>query len=245
MHRVLIEPRCVCGSTITVDDPKALHHLRVVLRLARGDRVVCFDGQGSEYRGTIRRLSSRQVMVVIDQPHRLVSAGPSIWLIPSLIKGERFDWMVQKATELGVARLSPMVTERTIVRIHEEQRPHKHRRWCRIAEEAAKQCGQTTLPVIDTPQAFATLLPSLDDVPLVLIPTLAVAAKPLHEVLKTTPQPDEVAVLIGPEGDFTREEVRQAKTHGAQPVSLGLLTLRAETAAIALLAILRYIFQIP
>ncbi len=243
MHRVLIDPRHVSGSTITVDDPKALHHLRVVLRLKRGGRVVCFDGQGGEYRGTIRQLSSRRATVSIGRQERRSSPALSIWLIQSLIKRDRFDWVVQKATELGVARLSPVVTQRTVVRISEEQRPYKHRRWCRIAEEAAKQCGRSTLPIIDSPQAFASLLPSLDGVPLVLIPTLAVATKPLRDVLTKAHHPSEIAVLIGPEGDFTYEEVRQAQARKAQPVSLGQLTLRTETASLATIAILRYVLE--
>ncbi len=244
MHRVLIEPRNVSGSLITLDDPKALHHLRVVLRLKRGDRVVCFDGKGSEYRGAICDLSLRRATVTIDRQQRHSSTGPSIWLVQALVKGDRFDWIIQKATELGVSRISPLVAERTVVRIPEEQQPHKHRRWCRIAEEAAKQCGRVILPVIDPPQSLTGLLPSLDGVPLVLIPTLAVASKSLQDVLKDAHQPHEVAVLIGSEGDFTREEVRLAAAHGATPVSLGSLTLRTETASVAVVAILQFAFTI-
>ena len=113
-------------------------------------------------------------------------------------------------------------------------------RWRRIAQEAAKQCGRATIPTVDVPCRFEDVLPRLDQAPLILIPTLAVDTQPLSEVLHAHRGANAVVALIGPEGDFSRREVEAAVARGAQPVSLGRLTLRSETAAVATLAVLRY-----
>lgn len=247
MHRVLIDPHNVTGATAVLDDPKQLHHLRAVLRLKAGDRVCCFDGQGAEHAGTISHLTRARMAVRLDQ--RLAASpltprvkggarGLTLWLAQALIKAPRFDWLIQKATELGVNRLSPIMTERTVIRLTDAQGRRKRERWRRIAEAASKQCGRADVPSIDPPQSLRILLPLLGDVPLVLIPTLEVAARPFRDVLEGSRAAGDVAVLIGPEGDFSPAEVAAAVKAGAQPVSLGRLTLRSETAALACLAIL-------
>ena len=240
MHRFFIPPECVQGSTATLDDPAQLHHLRQVLRLTVGNRIVCFDGQGRAYHGTIRRHTPTSCVIELGEPIVRAQTTVTLWLAPALLKAERFDWLVQKATELGVWRLSPLITRHTIVRLTPEQRRSKHSRWQRIAREAAKQSQRSTLPVVDEPQPFDAFVPSLAGAPLVMIPTLAVTAIPLREVLKTVTPNRQAAVLIGPEGDFTHAEVALAERYGARPVSLGPLTLRAETAALASLAMLQY-----
>lgn len=225
---------------IILEDPQELHHLRDVLRLRAGDPVECFDGAGREYAGTIAQVLKRSVRVAIDRERAAPSEPLMTWLLPALVKGDRFDWLVQKATELGVARISPIVTRHGTVRVAPEQGRAKGARWRRIAQEAAKQCGRSRLPVIDEPQPFESAVASLQHVPLALIPTLAATAIPLAELLKSRPATAETAVLIGPEGDFSRDEIVFAERHGVRPVSLGPLVLRSETAAIALVAILRY-----
>lgn len=217
MHRVFIHPRNVHGSTITVDDPRELHHLRVVLRLTRGDRVCCFDGGGMEYVGTITRSSPRQLAVAIQTQVRSAEERPRIWLAYSLIRGPRVDWMLQNVTELGGMRITPLLTPPLggVVRLSNEDARKKTGRWARMVQEAAKSCGRSTLPLIEPPQSLGALLPRLEGVPLVLMPTLALAARPLPEALEAAGQPAGVAVLIGPEGDCTREDVTLAQAHGA------------------------------
>jgi len=238
VRRILVDPRNITGSTAVLDDPKQLHHLRRVLRLKAGDRVCCFDGQGAEYAGTISHLTQAQMTVRLDQRLAAGARGRIVWLAPGLIKSPRFDWLIQKATELGVSRLSPIVTERTVIRLTDTQGRQKRERWRRLAEAASKQCGRADVPSIDPPQSFHALLPLLGRVPLVLIPTLEVAARPFRDMLEGSRAAGDVAVLIGPEGDFSPAEVAAAVKTGAQPVSLGRLTLRSETAALACLAIL-------
>jgi 16S rRNA (uracil1498-N3)-methyltransferase len=243
MHRFLIPPEKIIGQTVILDDPREVHHLRDVVRLRPGDALICFDGQGQECAGTIR--SSRRGQVVIDlvsttsrPPH-----GAGVWLAQGLPKGERFEWIVQKATELGVERITPLLTRHAVVKLSAEQGARKQTRWQRIAAEAAKQCGRATVPQMDAPSTMAAVLPRLQACELVVMPTLAGPTQPLHVVLDRARGVRRVGVLIGPEGDFHQEEVVAAQAHGAQPVSLGELTLRSETAAVATVAILRYVLS--
>jgi len=231
----------VHGSVITIDHAATLHHIRDVLRLGPGDRILCCDGEGAEYAGTITRAHRRGLTVAVERRREAPSArGPTLWLAQGLPKLERFEWIVQKATELGAGRLSPLLTRHSVIRLGAEQGRAKHARWQRIAREAAEQCRRPTVPVIDPPQSFESFIRTLARADLVLMPTLAATAIPLCEALTESRAAREVLVLIGPEGDFSREEVALAQHHGARPVSLGGLTLRTETAAVAVLAILGY-----
>jgi len=238
----------VRGSTIVLDDPDELHHLRDVLRLRVGDGVVCCDGTGAEYVGTIAALSASRAQVRVERLIERPSPPVGLWLAQGLPKAERFEWVVQKATELGADRLSPLLTRHTIVRLTPEQARAKLVRWQRIAQEAAKQSQRATIPQLEPPQSLPVFLEHLARGTLVLMPTLvpASASAPwpgLADALKTSAGVREVVILIGPEGDFSREEVALAQRHGARPVSLGPLTLRTDTAAIATLAIVSHLLR--
>lgn len=241
-HRFFVPPSQVRGDTITLDDPAQLHHLRDVLRLGPGDRVACFDGQGSEWIGTISQASPKRLVIQVEQ-HRTETPGVHIWIAPAMLKADHFEWLIQKVTELGIARLSPLATTHTVVRLSEDQARARLARWQRIALEAAKQCQRSTIPVIDSVQPLESFLRQAEPRALILMPTLAVTAIPLREILSNQRSGSGVAVLIGPEGDFTAEEVALAERFGARPVSLGPLILRAETAAIAVTAMLQYALQ--
>ena len=250
LHRFFIPPQHVHGDRMTIDDPKELHHLSRVLRLAVGDRVACVDGQGTEYLGTITTQAPEAVTIHIDQRRAIPQAEVEVWLGLALVKADRFELAVQKATELGVSRLTPLVTDRTVAR--PEQAGARLARWQRISREAAKQSARAMMPTIDAPYLFREFLPLIASVPLVLIPTLAVPSLPLQDALSTSRRRapsdrsaglalrESVVALIGPEGDFTVDEVRLAQAHGALPVSLGSRPLKSETAALALLSILSY-----
>ncbi len=238
---MLISPQDVHGSTITIRDAHQLHYVRDVLRLREGARLICFDGSGVEYFGILTEMRLGVVHVAIDRSVISQAERVAFWLAQGIPKADRFAWMVEKATELGVSRVTPLLTDRTVVRLAEPQRRVKQARWQRIAQAAAKQCGRATVPVVDAPMTLDRYAPQLAEASLVLIPTLEITAAPLEEMLRKPPEElRTVALLIGPEGDFTREEVALAQRHGARPVSLGRLTLRSETAAIAALAMLRY-----
>lgn len=241
MPRVLIPPGAVSGNAITVTDPRELHHLLDVLRVKVGDRLECFDGQGRGYAGSIARCTARGLVVEIAERLEGIPRLLKVTLVQALIKPERFEWVIQKATELDVDTIIPLITERTIARPPPRHAEQKLTRWQRIAQAAAEQCGRTTLPQIETPRRFRDVIASLKTGVHALLPTLAVAAVSLKDELKTSNGATSVMVLIGPEGDFTREEALLAQGTGVRLVSLGRLTLRSETAAVAVLSILRHV----
>ena len=238
--RVLILPDAVQQGRITIDDPGELHHLRHVLRVKVGDPLDCFDGEGHSYMGRVTRCTRTAMVLAIDARRADVPPSAHLILAQALIKPERFAWVVQKATELGVERVVPLVTARTTARPVAGRLERQAERWRRISREAARQCGRRDVLQLEPPQPFGQAVPELAQRARIIMPTLAVPASPLQEELERFRGAGAVAALIGPEGDFTPEEAALAQRHGALAVSLGRLTLRSETAAIATLAILRY-----
>ncbi len=241
MRCVMVSPDAVQGNRIRVRDPAVVHHVRHVLRVKPGDSLACVDGAGQRYIGRVLESVHGELVVGISEPPS-VEAVPAmrIVLAQALIKPQRLEWVVEKCTELGVDRLIPVVTARSMVRLSPDTAGNRLARWRRIAAEAAEQCGRARALSIEPLQRWEDFLPSVQRHAPALIPTLAVQGKPLHEVLARLRLPGTPLVLIGPEGDFTPGEVAAAERHGAVPVSLGPRTLRSETAAIATLAILQH-----
>lgn len=239
MHRVFIPPRSTPGSEITIDNPRDVHHLVRVLRIKPGDELECFDGRGWTYRGRVTHVGAHQLTVSIDHRNQEPAPRFRLTLAQSLIQPARFEWVLQKATELGVAQITPVVTSRTTVRPSSRGAAHRMERWRRIVTEAAAQCGRATLPVVEEPQRFEEVLKTLGG-RYVLVPTLAASGAPLEDHLKRLAGVSDVIILIGPEGDFTPEEVSLAQRAGAHPASLGKTVLRSETAAMTTLAILQH-----
>ena len=240
MHRVLVPPHAVQRDRVIVSDPDRLHHLRHVLRVSTGDALECCDGQGHSYTGRILTHSARALVVQLDAALPEPPVVLPVTLAVSLIKLDRFEWMVEKATELGVDRLLPLVTARTVIRPSPAQAERRVERWRRIIREAAQQCGRRRLPEIEAPQPFERAIAGFAQDACMLMPTLAGQTVPLRDALAGLAQRGSAAILIGPEGDFTPEEARLAAGRGATLVSLGALTLRSETAALATLAAVRY-----
>ena len=239
MRRVLIPPEAVQGRRVTIDNPSTLHHLRHVLRLKAGDRLECFDGCGRVYRGSIIRSTRREFLIESERESTASVPLLRITLAQSLIRPERFEWILQKATELGAERILPTMTSRTTVRLSQGQGRLRIARWRRIVEAAATQCGRATLPLLEDPQPFERVLGHLGGQEGLLL-TLTEDGASLAEWLRWLQPPAAVMVLIGPEGDFSPEEVARARRHGAHPVRLGSSILRSETAALATLAILQH-----
>lgn len=215
-------------------------HLQTVLRVRTGDRIELFDGRGK----------TRPAAVVSAEKHGLSlhAAAPvcevprsrcRLTLFACVSKGRRMDWTVEKAVELGVDRLVPVISGRTIVRLDGEDGDAKASRWTRVAEEAARQCGAVWLPEILTPVSFQACIPLLASSSPVFVAALSPAAQPLRTaVAGYGPSPEQAGWFVGPEGDFTPAELDALLSAGAVPVSLGRQVLRTETACLYGLCVL-------
>jgi 16S rRNA (uracil1498-N3)-methyltransferase len=216
-------------------------HLSQVLRIKPGETITVFDGRGNRAEAAVLSVSRDEVALRLGETLMAPAPRPAITLAQAVPKGKNMDLIVQKAVELGVAAIQPLVTKNTIVQPGEG----KSGKWRRTALEACKQCGQDTLPDITDALPFDRWIGSgAGDPPtgphLRLIASLAPGARPLREVLRARPGTTAATLLIGPEGDFTPEETAAALGAGFQPVSLGGIVLRVETASLFCLSVLRY-----
>jgi 16S rRNA (uracil1498-N3)-methyltransferase len=235
------------GSTITLAQDEA-RHLRDVLRLERGDEVFVFDGEGKEFRCRVEESGRGAATLVVSgevEPSRPESQL-RLTLAVALLKGEKFDLVVQKATELGVWRITPVVTKLADVRLRDEADcARRVARWQRIALEACKQSGRARVPVVDAPLLCSSLVESApsDAVESWRVMFAERGGLGLIETIeKSGKQLQEVTALVGSEGGWTDEEIATAQSAGWSVVTLGGRTLRAETAAIAITALLQHLF---
>jgi len=225
--------------------PEESHHLVVVNRARAGDPVVAFDGRGREW--TCRLTSDRkQAAVLIVQSARVAAPLPyAITLAQALPKGPAMDAIVRKATEIGATRIIPLESERTQVHLDDDRSDRKVGKWQTAALEAAKQCGNPFLPEVLPVQTTAALLASTETYDLKLVASLHPGAKSLKTVLAAFRTahgraPFKVLWVVGPEGDFTPAEMNLAGRNGFEPITLGPLVLRCETAATYALSVLSY-----
>lgn len=241
-HRFFVE--AIPADVVELPADQA-HHAAGVLRLRSGQEVEVFDGAGGAATGTLKVAGRGRVLVhIVSQHPAKPRPEPITELAFAVPKGKRLDWLLEKATELGAARLVPVVFERSVAR--PEVSEHAHARWRGICIAAAKQCGLDFLPEIAAPvdlrahiatvTAEIKLLGSAESA--CSVPQ-ALSAWSAGKRPEGTPLSGRVAILVGPEGGLTEPEQAQAQAAGFVPVRLGSLTLRVETAAIALLATVR------
>jgi len=217
-----------------------VRHIRRVLRLKVGDNLSVFDGSGREYEGTIVEEDPSAVMVMVQ--NILSSKTEShleITLAQSMVKGEKMDYLIQKATELGVKKIIPFFSYRSVPLLDKSKRLKRYHRWERIAVEASKQCGRGGVPKIEPLKDYSEMLQTapLDSLRLILWERVG---ESLKEVLKESKEKRKVFFIVGPEGGMSDEEVEHAKRSGFIPVTLGRRILRSETASLCLLSILQY-----
>jgi len=217
-------------------------HLRDVLRLSEGDPAFVFDGDGREYEcevSEIRRDSARLKIIAEVSPARPESTL-KLTLAVALLKGEKFDLVVQKSTELGVTAVVPVMTKLADVRLKDRSDTNRRvARWQRIAFEAAKQSGRALVPRVSAPAEFSVVLEGRieSDVGLMFSERLG---QPLDQAIAGGGDTQSISALVGSEGGWTDEELRQADDSGWKIVTLGGRTLRAETAAIAIAVLLQH-----
>ncbi len=289
MHRHLVTTDILLADTCVLGKEEA-RHLQTVLRVKPGDTIQLFDGQGHTRLFVVsipphfmkcggiavepKTLKNCLCLTALEPAIVHPKASCAITLFVCISKGKHMDWTLEKAVELGVARIVPVISDRTIVRIDADDREAKADRWMRIAEEAARQCGSAWLPEILTPRSFKESLALVQQTTPTFVAALTPDAQPLRDFLLPVPSngepqnpqkitnntpskalplcplpvrrslgvggclceeqypPPEAGWFVGPEGDFTPDELQRLLEAGATPVSLGPLVLRAETACL-------------
>ena len=245
--RVYCSPGTVNPSEITLS-PDESHHLVSVNRAREKDTVVAFDGKGAEWICELAVADRKAARLAVRFTQKAKPLPYRITLGQALPKASGMDAIVRKATEIGVARIVPLESERTQVHLDHDRSEKKTEKWQVAALEAAKQCGNPWLPEIAAVDKAMAFMESAKGYDLKLIASLQPGAKSLKSVLAAYQAsrggpPANVLWLIGPEGDFTPAEMSQSKTFGFEPVTLGPLVLRCETAAVYALSVLSYELQ--
>ena len=244
MHRFYISPENWNPDALTLREAEA-HHARDVLRMKRGERAVLFNGRGREITAEIVDLARDEVRLRKLHETETPPLRCRIILGQAIPKGKNMDLIVQKAVEIGAAEIAPLISERAIVDLNPKEAEQKQVKWQQIAIEAAKQCGQNWLPQVHAPRKLKDFFSHAGSFDLRLIGSLQPDAIHLKKILADYSEqhrrrPENVLMLVGPEGDFTPAELALAKTHGCLPITLGPIILRVETAAIYCLSVLSY-----
>jgi len=241
-RRFFATPDSFQGQTVTLTSDEA-KHLRDVLRLKHGDEVYVFDGAGKEFRCTVAQLHRNEVTLEnceeVEPAHR--ESPLQLTLAVALLKGEKFDLVVQKATELGVSCIVPVASQYADIHLRDPSDADKRvSRWRRIALEAAKQCGRAKVPEVRIPITFHSLMTTSNESVRLMFSERE--GKTLGDSLLVRPPPTAVSALVGSEGGWSDDEISQATAAEWKVVTLGGRVLRAETAAIAVSVLLQYIY---
>lgn len=244
MHRFFVEPSQIGEKEIVITGPD-VNHIRNVLRMRAGEELLAADGQGSEYRCILRELQDSEIRAEICRKLSGSAELPSrITLFQGLPKSDKMDFIIQKCVELGVFRIVPVTTKRTVVKLDAKKEESRRKRWTAVSESAAKQSGRGIIPEISGVQSFREAVEEAGELDVCLIPyEKAENMARTREILSGIPAGASIGVFIGPEGGFEEEEVREAMEAGARPITLGRRILRTETAGMAVLAMLGYLLE--
>lgn len=242
MHRFFVSAQNIQGSYAYLDKEEA-HHIKKVLRLKEGDKVVLFDGHGKEYQAVLEQNDIKELIAKIQgiqiQPPPLFE----LCLVQGIAKGDKMEIIIQKATEIGVSCVYPLLSEHTVVRIKDDNVTKKINRWQHIAREACKQCRSNFIPEIKTIINFQDLLQEAAGYPAVLLYENE-QHNSMRQVLKMIKgqvfQSKKLFLIVGPEGGFSKTEISEAKEQGFFTTSLGSRILRTETAGIVASSIIMY-----
>jgi 16S rRNA (uracil1498-N3)-methyltransferase len=242
VRRFTIAPERIAGRQVTFDRQET-HHLARVLRQRPGDVVIAVDGSGRDYAVRLESLGEHATGTVLDTGATVSESPCHLTLVQALPKGDRLDAIVRASTELGVARIVPVSTERTVVRLERGREASRLRRWRRIAAEAAKQSGRSVVPEVENPQPLAEWLEreGAGEAPALRLCLRASGAPALAAVLEALDRrPSAALIVIGPEGGLSPAELERLR-HGHWAMArLGPRILRTETAGPAALAILQF-----
>jgi len=226
--RVFVDQHLVAGATCRLPE-EAAHHVATVLRMKTGEALILFNGRGGCYQAVINMMEKRKVEVTIGEHHAEERESPlSITLAQAVMRGQHMDYALQKAVELGVQRIVPLLCIHGNVKLDRDQQQNRHEHWLKIIISACEQCGRNQIPLLSTPLRFADWVGvDQSELKLILHPRNGVRLANLQSQCNT------LTLLAGPEGGFSDDEVDCAARHGYQPVTLGPRILRAESAALA------------
>ncbi|HWR62113.1 MAG TPA: 16S rRNA (uracil(1498)-N(3))-methyltransferase [Clostridia bacterium] len=240
MNRFFVKTANIENEVITVTG-EDVRHISRVLRLEKGDSIMLCDGEGTDYLAEILEMDRHSVRTAI------LEKGPSkgepdieVVLYQGIPKSAKMDLIIQKCTEMGIKRIVPVFTSRTVVKLEsgkDEQK--KVERWAKIAEEAAKQSSRGIIPAVGMPVSLAYALEDAGKLDMVIVPYELEGSVSIKEALRRK-KAGSIGFFIGPEGGFEPEEIVKAKNMGAMPVTLGNRILRTETAGLAVLAAIMY-----
>lgn len=229
------------GGSLVLDGDEA-RHCTSVMRHTVDDEITVFDGAGLSARCRIVTATGKTAELEILETAFTPAPAVSLSLVQSVPKGSNMEWIVEKAVELGVNAVHPVLTARTVVKLDRKEAAKKQEKWQRLALEACKQCGQNWLPVIHPPAPYAEVMATLPPHDLRIIAAIQDDSRPLKAILKDRAEQGKVVsstlLCIGPEGDFTPAEYQIARDHGCVPMSLGPIILRVETATMYGLSVL-------
>lgn len=242
MRRFFLPPEECREPTLRLTGPEA-HHASAVLRVERGDEVSVLDGAGREFLCAVDAVERKVIGLSVKQILATPAPACRVTLAQAVPRGKLLEFIIQKATELGAFRVIPLLSERVATRLDEEDVKHKAEKWRQVAVEAIKQCGQRWLPRVEEPVSLPALLARAEKFDLSLVGALQDDACHPREFFNFKTPPASVRLWIGPEGDFTPEELSAIRASGARPISLGPLVLRCDTAAVYTLSIINYELQ--
>jgi 16S rRNA (uracil1498-N3)-methyltransferase len=241
MARFFVPRKSITHQRATVEGPE-LDHLRKVLRLGPGDPIIVFDDAGWEHEAVIRSLSAQTAEIDLLRSVQAERESPLLLtLAVGLTKGEKMDFVVEKATELGVQAIVPFVSAYTVPKLDDRKIEKRGERWRKIALAAAKQCGRTRIPEIFPLSGFEDLVQQTNG-SLNLLFWEKETGQTLKQVHATHPDAGSILLVIGPEGGLSDQEAGLAQRHGFKPIRLGRRILRAETAAVAATSLVQYLW---
>ena len=244
MHRFYIEPGSGHSQLLELSE-REMHHATRVLRLRGGETVVCLDGAGGEYQCQVESVRKNSAQLKVLSKREVAPLPYQLTLVQAIARGKTMETIIQKATELGAFRVIPVMAERSVMQLEEESSEAKVEKWNWIAMDAIKQCGSAWLPKIEKPLKLPSFLAAKPEAELSLLASLHEDAQHPRAILekfkaKENRTPTSAMVFVGPEGDFSPNELGSIRAAGALPITLGPLVLRSDTAAIYCLSVLGY-----
>lgn len=242
MYRFYVEQNQISGENVTITGSD-VNHIKNVLRMRSGEKVVICNGQGKDFYCIIAEVSENQILAkVLQEEETKTELGTKLYLFQGLPKKDKMELIIQKAVELGVYEIVPVITKRTIVKIEDKKKEAKKmERWQNICESAAKQSMRGIIPVVKEPMSYKEALKYAADLNAAVIPfEHEQGMENTRNKIKSLPGKKSVGVFIGPEGGFEDAEISEAIEQGIAPVTLGKRILRTETAGLTILSILMY-----